>query len=78
MEFSKSAYAYSALVCLKARSSTCVVITGTGILNSGTQIPLKMLSDSISYYSNFKIFQFQHYYSIMHAIVRGCIMCLVV
>ena len=37
-------------------SSTCVVITGTGILNSGTQSPLKMLSDSILYHSNFKKF----------------------
>ena len=58
-------------------SSTCVVITGTGILNSGTQFPLKMPSDLILYYSNVKIFQIQHYYSIIHAIVRGCIMCLV-
>ena len=33
------------------------------ILNSGTQSPLKMLSDSILYCSNFKIFHFQHYYS---------------
>ena len=62
----------------KLDPSTCLVITGTGILNSGTQLPLKMLSDSISYHSNFKTFQFQHYYSIMHAIVRECIMCLVV
>ena len=58
--------------------STCVAITGTSILNSGTQFPLKMFSYSISYHSNFKIFQFQHYYSIMHTIVRGCIMYLVV
>ena len=36
------------------------------ILNSGTQFPLKMLSDSILYCSNFKIFHFQHYYSNMH------------
>ena len=57
-------------------SSTCVVITGTGILNSGTQFPLKMLSDSISYHSNFKIFQLQHYYSIMHAIVKYVLGCL--
>ena len=42
-------------------SSTCVVITGTGTLNSGTQFPLKMLSYSIS--NHFKIFQLQHYYS---------------
>ena len=33
------------------------------ILNSGTQFPLKMLSDSILYCSNFKIFHFQHSYS---------------
>ena len=31
------------------------------ILNSGTQFPLKMLSDLILYCSNFKIFHFQHY-----------------
>ena len=30
------------------------------IINSGTQFPLKMLSDSILYCSNFKIFHFQH------------------
>ena len=36
------------------------------ILNSGTQLPLKMLSNSILYCSNFKIFYFQHYYSNMH------------
>ena len=60
-------------------SSTCVVI----ILNSGTQFPLKMLSNSISYHSYFKIFQFQHYYSNMHLLLCNykrvrCIMCLVV
>ena len=61
-------------------SSTCVVITSTrkNILNSGTQFPLKMLSDSLLYYSNVKIFQFQHCYSIMHAIVSWGIMYLIV
>ena len=62
--------------CIGLFKRLVVVITGTGILNSGKQFPLKMLSDLISYHLNFKIFQFPHYYSIMHAIVRGCIMCL--
>ena len=49
-----------------------IMLLSMATLNSGTQFPLKMLSDAISYHANFKIFHFQHYYPNMYLLLCNC------